>query len=187
MAGPKLALEAERKISEQNNAKQQEEVAYDPSAATLPPTSRRSERTISPDESTLPPSRASRQSDMSFGPGNLPSLDNTQSALPCRFGEYILHKILGRGGMGVVYLATQCNLDRQVAVKMIRSGALASKDEVNRFYAEARSAGSLDHPSIITVYHCGEHMAITSFPWTTSRERTLLNLWPKGPCRSVTL
>ncbi|WP_146677778.1 serine/threonine-protein kinase [Pirellula sp. SH-Sr6A] len=77
--------------------------------------------------------------------------------MPCRFGDYVLEKVLGRGGMGVVYLATQSNLSRQVAVKMIRSGALASDDEVIRFYAEARSAGSLMHPSIITIYHCGEH------------------------------
>lgn len=108
----------------------------------------RSEPARSSDESTLPhPLRNA---------AGLPSLDNTQATLPCRFGDYILEKVLGRGGMGVVYLATQTSLNRQVAVKMIRSGALASDDEVSRFYAEARSAGSLMHPSIITIYHCGE-------------------------------
>jgi TRAP transporter TAXI family solute receptor len=84
------------------------------------------------------------------------SLENTHSNLPCRFGEYLLEKVLGRGGMGVVYLANQVQLNRRVAIKMIRSGALASDAEVSRFYSEARSVAKLDHPNIVTVYHCGE-------------------------------
>jgi len=90
------------------------------------------------------------------GLSDFPSLDNTQDALPCRFGDYILQRVLGRGGMGVVYLATQTALSRKVAVKMIRSGALASKEEVERFYSEARSVAKLTHPNIVTIYHCGE-------------------------------
>ncbi len=81
----------------------------------------------------------------------------SQPALPCRFGEYVLERVLGRGGMGVVYFGRQIHLDRPVAIKMIRSGALASQEEVQRFYAEARSAAKLDHPNIVTVYQCGEH------------------------------
>jgi eukaryotic-like serine/threonine-protein kinase len=76
--------------------------------------------------------------------------------LPCQFGDYVLERVLGRGGMGVVYFGHQRNLDRPVAIKMIRSGALASAEEVRRFYAEARSAAKLDHPNIVTVYQCGE-------------------------------
>ena len=85
-----------------------------------------------------------------------PSLDNAQAVFPCRFGDYVLEKILGRGGMGVVYLAHQVALHRPVAIKMIRSGALASGEEVDRFYQEARSVAKLDHPNIITIYQCGE-------------------------------
>lgn len=84
------------------------------------------------------------------------SVDTTAPKLPMRFGEYTLEKLLGRGGMGVVYRAKQDHLDRIVAVKMIRSGALASEEEVQRFYAEARSAAKLDHPNIVMVYQCGE-------------------------------
>jgi TRAP-type uncharacterized transport system substrate-binding protein len=80
----------------------------------------------------------------------------SQPALPCRFGDYVLERILGRGGMGVVYFGRQVQLERPVAIKMIRSGALASQEEVLRFYAEARSAARLDHPNIVTVYQCGE-------------------------------
>lgn len=124
---------------------------YDPNAATI--------------DSPRGRSQASAQSNFSLdgkstspggGISEFPSLDNTQAALPCRFGDYILERVLGRGGMGVVYLATQTALNRQVAVKMIRSGALASPEEVERFYSEARSVAKLDHPNIVTIYHCGE-------------------------------
>ncbi|MCC7334025.1 MAG: protein kinase [Pirellulaceae bacterium] len=80
----------------------------------------------------------------------------SQPYLPCQFGDYILERVLGRGGMGVVYYGRQIQLDRPVAIKMIRAGALASQGEVLRFYAEARSAARLAHPNIVTVYHCGE-------------------------------
>ncbi len=124
-----------------------------------------------PNEVTLPSSRV-ESSGFSVGneqgdlPGILPFLDVSglrdaselsQPVLPCRFGEYVLERVLGRGGMGVVYFGRQIRLDRPVAIKMIRSGALASQEEVQRFYAEARSAAKLDHANIVTVYHCGEY------------------------------
>ncbi len=94
----------------------------------------------------------------SFSLGSLtPAQELARPVLPCRFGEYMLEKVLGRGGMGVVYAGRQVHLDRAVAIKMIRSGALASVEEVQRFYTEARSAAQLDHPNIVTVYQCGEH------------------------------
>ncbi|HBE72225.1 MAG TPA: protein kinase, partial [Planctomycetaceae bacterium] len=84
-------------------------------------------------------------------------LVSSVASLPCQFADYTLDAVIGRGGMGVVYAGRQQKLDRQVAVKMIRSGALASDQEVARFYAEARSAAQLDHPNIVTVYQCGEY------------------------------
>jgi hypothetical protein len=81
---------------------------------------------------------------------------SSEPTLPCRFGDFVLERVVGRGGMGVVYQGRQIHLDRLVAVKMIRSGCLASDDEVARFYAEARSAARLQHPNIVTVYQCGE-------------------------------
>ncbi len=106
---------------------------------------------FSPFDSTLPPSK-----NLSEISQNSLVSNNSQSILPLRFGDYILEKVLGRGGMGVVYLAFQVRLERRVAIKMIRSGCLASEDEVTRFHTEARSAASLAHPNIVTVYHCGE-------------------------------
>ena len=75
--------------------------------------------------------------------------------LPFDLGDYQLLEVIGRGGMGVVYLAKQTHLDRMVAVKMIRSGILAGEDEVRRFYTEAQAAARLHHPGIVSVYQFG--------------------------------
>jgi TRAP transporter TAXI family solute receptor len=75
--------------------------------------------------------------------------------LPFDLGDYQLLEVLGRGGMGVVYLAKQNHLDRMVAVKMIRSGMLAGADEVRRFYTEAQAAARLHHPGIVSVHQFG--------------------------------
>ncbi|OYP31047.1 serine/threonine-protein kinase [Rhodopirellula sp. MGV] len=75
--------------------------------------------------------------------------------LPYDLGEYELQKIVGRGGMGVVYQAQQKNLNRTVAVKMIRGGMLACENDVRRFYTEAQAAAGLHHPGIVPVYQFG--------------------------------
>jgi eukaryotic-like serine/threonine-protein kinase len=78
------------------------------------------------------------------------------SVIGKQLGDYRIQEVLGRGGMGVVYLAEQISMGRQVALKMIRSGCLASENDIQRFYIEAQAAGRLKHPSIVQVYQVGE-------------------------------
>ncbi|MFH0901768.1 MAG: serine/threonine-protein kinase [Pseudomonadota bacterium] len=72
--------------------------------------------------------------------------------------HYRILQLLGRGGMGVVYLARDTKLGRQVALKMIRRGDLPSdRRAVERFLDEARITASFNHPHIVTVYGVGEY------------------------------
>ena len=72
-------------------------------------------------------------------------------------GEYELVQQLGAGTMGRVYKAYQRRLDRIVAIKMIRSGKLASQHEKDRFQVEIKAAAGLDHPFIVRILEAGEH------------------------------
>jgi serine/threonine-protein kinase len=69
---------------------------------------------------------------------------------------YQVEAVLGQGGMGVVYRARQCALDRVVAVKMLLAGPLASPQELARFRREMAALACLPHPNIVQVYEAGD-------------------------------
>jgi serine/threonine-protein kinase len=101
--------------------------------------------------------------------------------LPGRVGDYKLLAEIGRGGMGVVYLAEQAQLKRKLAVKMILRGPLASQDDRERFLAEAQAAARLDHPGIVPVYQVGEDGGRMYFSMKYINGPTLSNLLEAGP------
>jgi WD40 repeat protein/serine/threonine protein kinase len=94
--------------------------------------------------------RAARRSSASGG-----SLAHDHGALPREVGPYVIVREIGRGGMGVVYLARHAELDRPVALKMILSGEFASEVERQRFRREAELAARVRHPNIVQVYEVG--------------------------------
>src|SRR5512140_105436 len=71
------------------------------------------------------------------------------------FGNYRIEQKLGEGGMGVVYLAVDKDLDRRVALKTLSAGGNEDDELVSRFLREAKAASRLQHPSIVTLYHFG--------------------------------
>ena len=69
--------------------------------------------------------------------------------------QYRLERELGRGGMGVVFLATDTALDRRVAIKVVHPELAAHPSIVRRFLAEARTIARLRHPGIVAVHAAG--------------------------------
>ncbi|HKV24474.1 MAG TPA: protein kinase [Candidatus Acidoferrum sp.] len=72
-----------------------------------------------------------------------------------QLGKYEIIAEIGRGAMGAVYKARDPLIDRLVALKTITGGPSAQKNLLDRFYQEARSAGALQHPNIVTIYELG--------------------------------
>ena len=78
------------------------------------------------------------------------------SRRPERFGRFSIVRELGRGGFGVVFLAEDSVLGRQVALKVPRPEVLVTPEVRRRFLREAEAASRLDHPHIVPVYEVGE-------------------------------
>jgi serine/threonine protein kinase len=78
-----------------------------------------------------------------------------ESKLP-RIDGYDVERVLGYGGMGLVYRARHLKLKRTVALTMMLSGAYASSRELARFVREAEAVAGLDHPHIVQVHDVGD-------------------------------
>lgn len=71
------------------------------------------------------------------------------------FGDYVIQKKLGEGGMGAVYLAVNSNIDQKIAVKVLHGYAAQNPELVQRFNREAKAIARLTHPNIIRVFIFG--------------------------------
>src|SRR6266516_2320463 len=96
--------------------------------------------------------------------GGMGDLDRPGSAFDRLFldfqaalvGEYSLERELGRGGMGIVYLAREVRLDRLVAIKVLPPQFAANEDLRQRFLRESQTAARLSHPNIVPIFRVGE-------------------------------
>jgi serine/threonine protein kinase/predicted ATPase len=90
--------------------------------------------------------------DSSAGP---PSPKKDVPPPPAAFGRYEVRSVLGTGGFGAVYLCQDTQLDRPVAVKVLRGGHEVSQAAGERFLQEARRLAQLNHPGIVAVHDVG--------------------------------
>ena len=102
-----------------------------------------------------------------------------QSALA---GEYSLQRELGRGGMGIVYLARDVQLDRDVAIKVLPLHLARVASSRERFVREARTAAGLSHPHIVPIHRVGEAGGFVFFVMSYVEGETLgERLRTRGP------
>lgn len=88
----------------------------------------------------------------------------TLESLRPRFSsQYHLERELGRGGMGVVYLARELSLDRMVAIKVLPPALADSPQVAERFLREARTAAQLSHPNIVPIFRADSIDGVTFF------------------------
>jgi len=78
-------------------------------------------------------------------------------------GKYKIERMLGRGGMGTVYLAHDLTLEREVAIKVLFPDAAQDDQGVRRFQQEAKTAAKLDHPNIIPIYRVESEAGLNYF------------------------
>ena len=99
---------------------------------------------VTVDSSAGPCMSATGQVEATSAAPNTPSGSSLQSGMLIGyFGDYELERVLGEGGMGIVYKARQLSLNRPVALKMIRATRFASTDGVRRFHNEAEAVARL--------------------------------------------
>jgi len=100
----------------------------------------------------------------------------TESITGSVIDHYRIVSLIGKGGMGEVYLAQDMQLGRQVALKLLSGDLTVQAERVRRFQQEARAASALNHPNILTIYQIGQtetaHFIATEFvEGETLRER----------------
>lgn len=126
-----------------------------------------------------------------FEPTPDPSQDDAESETPAvpptpqRLGDFRLVRLLAQGGMGVIYLAVQESLDREVALKLIRPDHLYFPAARERFRREVEAVARMQHPAIVPVFTVGESQGL---PWFAmelvrgcSANEALADLRPKAP------
>jgi eukaryotic-like serine/threonine-protein kinase len=84
-----------------------------------------------------------------------PRNDSDRERMPRQFGRFTIESELGRGGFGIVYLAQDPLLKRQVALKLPRMGVVSGTESWRRFLREAQAAARLNHPNVIPLLEAG--------------------------------
>jgi Tol biopolymer transport system component len=98
-----------------------------------------------------------------------------------RLGPYEILEPLGAGGMGEVYRARDTRLGREVAVKVLPAALSVDTSRLQRFEQEARLAGSLNHPNVLTVYDVGSHEGAPYLVTELLEGRSLHEVLASGP------
>src|ERR1700719_2901986 len=100
-----------------------------------------------------------------------------------RIGRYDVRSLLGSGGMGDVYLAWDSELERDIAIKVLRD-AEGSGDRARRFVQEAKAASALHHPNVAHVYEIGSQDNVRFIAMEIIEGETLRARIARGPMKT---
>ncbi|MFZ0449503.1 MAG: serine/threonine-protein kinase [Desulfatiglandaceae bacterium] len=98
-----------------------------------------------------------------------------------QLGRYLIQEEIGKGGMGIVYRAYDPEIDRNLALKVLRSDQAEDEEIVRRFVREAKAAGRLTHPNIVIIYDVGEDKGRAFIAMELLSGLSLENMIRKGP------
>lgn len=101
------------------------------------------------------------------------------AGIPHRIGRFVILRQLGAGGMGVVYAAYDEQLDRRVAVKLVRHDVSTNEDQRVRILREAQAMAQVSHPNVVPIYEVGE-VEDRVFIAMEYVDGTTLSGWQKG-------
>ena len=92
---------------------------------------------------------------------------------PRELGDYVLRREIARGGMGIVFEATNKTLNRKVALKVLPFAAVLNQKQIDRFHNEAQAAARLHHPHIVPVYAVGVDRGVNYYAMQFIEGRSL--------------
>ena len=90
---------------------------------------------------------------------------------PIRIGRFILLEPLGAGAMGEIYAAYDDQLDRKVALKLVKSGSGLTAKADERLLREAQTLAQVSHPNVVQIYEAGTYNGRLFMPWSSSAAR----------------
>ena len=90
---------------------------------------------------------------MKVSPVSQPSINDKNSFMDKKIGQYVINELIGKGGMGKVYRGRDTMLNRDVAIKILPTDHAQDSTLAERFFREASTVASLDHQNIITIYN----------------------------------
>ena len=108
---------------------------------------------------------------------------SSQLSAGTKLGRYEIRSLLGAGGMGEVYLASDPELERNVALKVLPADVIADPQRMSRFVREAKAVSALNHPNIVTIHEIGQADSVRFIVMEFIEGTTLRQLISRGPMK----
>ena len=102
------------------------------------------------------------------------------NSAPDRIGRYVVEELVGEGAMAKVYRARDPEIGRTVAIKVLKDELCVDEEYVTRFLREAKAAGAISHPNIVTIYDVGRTGSTPYIPMEFLDEKSLAEMFSEG-------